>query len=73
VPIHVPEKHATRGNNGMNETITKVKAWLQQARDTNHFGSLTIKVRDGQCVLIETTTQLKPSNEESLGPCKKNR
>jgi len=49
----------------MNETLAKVRAWLVQARDTNHFGSLTIKVRDGRCVLIETTTQLKPS-EESL-------
>ena len=56
----------------MNETVAKVRAWLTQARDTHHFGSLTIKVRDGQCVLIETTTQLKPA-EESLAPCKSNR
>ena len=50
----------------MNETLAQVRAWLTNARDTNHFGSLTIRVRDGRPVMIETTTQFKP-NEESLG------
>jgi len=47
----------------MNDAINKVRIWLTQARDTDLCGAITIRVRDGRPVLIETTTQHKPAQE----------
>jgi hypothetical protein len=47
----------------MHEALRKIESWLREARDMKRWGSLTIKVKDGSPFLIETTNQIKPTED----------
>jgi hypothetical protein len=54
---------AKENRNAMNDALRKIESWLRESRDSKRWGSLTIKVKDGSPFLIETTNQIKPSED----------